>query len=135
VNKLELDAETFEAATARLAAMNLSAPEPESERGRDGMTSAERIAHLTLPVPSPEPPARSPRSDKDTKRTPKAQTLSIEAVSAMSAEQAQELIRLVAARNETLKNWEDAKRVAVNCEVDFKQDAKDLQDFIEALAK
>ena len=78
--------------------------------------------------------SRAPRSDKGTKRAPKVQTLSIEAVSAMTADQAQELIRLVAARNETLKNWEDAQREAQKCEADFKLDTKALQEFIEALA-
>jgi hypothetical protein len=52
----------------------------------------------------------------------------------MSADQAQELIRLVAARNETLKNWKDAQREAEKCEADFKLDTQALQDFIEALA-
>jgi hypothetical protein len=109
----ELDAETIEAAAARVAAMNLSADKPSI---------------------AAEAPARAPRSDKGKRRALKVQTLSIEAVSAMSAEQAQELIRLVAARNETLKNWKDAQREAEKCEADFKLDTQALQDFIEALA-
>ena len=92
--------------------------------------AAERHPELA----PPEPPKRKPRRDKGTARVPKAQTLSIEAVSAMTADQAQELIRLVAARNETLKNWEDAQREAQKCEADFKLDTKALQEFIEALA-
>jgi hypothetical protein len=109
----EYDAETVAAAAARVAAMNLSADKPSI---------------------AAEAPTRAPRSDKGTKRTPKAQTLSIEAVSAMNTEQAQELVRLVAARNETLKNWEGAQREAEKCEIDFKVDAQALQDFIETLA-
>jgi hypothetical protein len=109
----EYDAETIEAAAARVAAMNLSADKPSI---------------------AAEAPTRAPRSDKGTKRTPKVQALSIEAVSAMSADQAQELIRLVAARNETLKNWEDAKNEALKCAEYFKADAQALQKFIEALA-
>lgn len=113
MNKPELDEETIDAAAARVAAMNLSADKPSI---------------------AAEAPTRAPRSDKGTKRTPKAQTLSVESVSAMSTDQAQELIRLIAARNETLKNWEGAQREAERCEIDFKVDAQALQDFIEALA-
>jgi hypothetical protein len=101
----ELDAETFEDAAARVAAMGIGAPE------------------------------RSPRSDKGTKRTPKAQTVSMETLGAMSTDQTEELIRLVGARAETLKKWEEAQREAQMCEIDFKLSAKALQDFIEALAK
>ena len=109
----EYDAETIEAAAARVAAMNLSADKPSI---------------------AAEAPARAPRSDKGKRRALKVQTLSIEAVSAMSTEQAQELIRLVAARNETLKNLEDAKDEALKCAEYFKADAQELQKFIEALA-
>jgi len=80
------------------------------------------------------PPTRKPRSDKDTPRTPKAQMLSVEAVSAMSTDQVQELIRLVGARNERLKNWEDAQKQAQRCEADFKHSSEALLEFIEALA-
>lgn len=65
---------------------------------------------------------------------PELDAETIKAVSAMSADQAQELIRLIVARNETLKNWEDAKNEALKCAEDFKLDAQALQKFIEALA-
>ena len=95
---------------------------------------AIREQTATMPPLDASHAGRAPRSDKGTKRAPKVQTLSVEAVSAMSTDQAQELIRLVAARNETLKNWEDAQREAQKCEADFKLDTKALQEFIEALA-
>jgi len=109
----------------QLAASQKGPDEPEAENSAQ---SADK------PSIAAEAPARAPRSDKGTKRAPKVQTLSIETVSAMSTDQAQELIRLIAARNETLKNWEDAQREAQKCEADFKLDAKALQEFIEALA-
>jgi hypothetical protein len=131
----ELDAETIEAAAARVAAMNLSANKPSIA------AEIHAIREETKDLPPLDASqaivirnGRKPRSDKGTKRTPKAQTLSIEAVSAMTPEQADELVRLVAARNETLKNWEDAKDEALKCAEHFKADAQALQDFLEALA-
>ncbi len=87
-----------------------------------------------LPPMDASKTTRKPRSDKGTARVPKAQALSIEAVSAMSADQAQDLIRLVAARTEALKVWEAAKRETEERGEEFKQSAKALQDFIAALA-
>ena len=147
----ELDAETIEAAAARVAKMNLSADKPSfAEDAHAIQEQAKGLPLLEIPevteiflaqaaerhpeLAPPEPPNRKPRSDKGTKRTPKAETLSIEALSVMSVEQSQELIRLVAHRNETPKNWEDATNEALKCAEDFKLDAQALRDFIEALA-
>ena len=130
----ELDAETIEAAAARVAAMNLSADKPSLAEEVNAIRATKDLPPLGYAHGDTISPTRSPRSDKGTKRAPKVQTLSIEAVSAMSAEQAQEFIRLVTARNETLKNWKDAQREAEKCEADFNLDTQALQKFIEALA-
>jgi len=132
VNKPELDAETIEVAAARVAAMNLSAYKPSLAEEVNAIRATKDLPPLGYAHGDTISPTRSPRSDKGTKRTPKAQTLSIEAVNAMTPKQAEELVRLVKQRGDFLGAWEDAKSEAASRELGFKAAAKDLQDFIEA---